>query len=187
MFTPSDRSSERPDFIFFMFIRQRPHAAEETWPVRRPGKGAAVLNIQRSLRLSSPHIAMQPNHYAHALPVDWENPHQSKLYLNPSDKEAFQRLAPRQSDTFIRARDGITGKWFAIRRFPCWRDSNDCYCAAQDMEIKGPRAKVEFPILQSEAERSAEWEEERLEDEREQREREEDEEGRLEEEIEEEI
>lgn len=60
IFSTSDRSSERPDFIFYMFIRQRPHAAEETWPVRRPGKGAAVLNIQRPLRFRRSQRAAGP-------------------------------------------------------------------------------------------------------------------------------
>lgn len=37
------RSSDRHDFIFYTFIRQRFRAAEETWPVLAGGKQSALL------------------------------------------------------------------------------------------------------------------------------------------------
>lgn len=87
---------------------------------------------------------MKPNFYAHGDPVDWDRSNEVKLLLSAADRKRFDAIPANEENICngVIVKDCNTGRYFAIRHFPCFIDSLDCCCAAQAREVAGPKAKV---------------------------------------------
>lgn len=89
---------------------------------------------------------MKTNFYAFVTPHIWSIPVELELSLSLADKKRLDAIPKGEEHICegIVAKDRKTGKYYAIRHFPCFEDSYDCCCAAQAAEVSGPDAEYQW-------------------------------------------